>query len=729
MLSNNQDVLAVIQGVPAAVFVIDADHVVRYWNRACESITCIPADQVLGTRDGWRAFYPTPRPLLADVVIDAGREQLVTAFYSGKYRPAAYVDGAYEVEDFFPHLHGGAWLLFTAAPLRDENGDIIGAIEVLQDVTEKKRAEFARIDSERRLAEIIQGSPVPTFVIDANHVVTQWNQACEAIIGASAAGVVGTREQWRPFYGSPRPVLADLVLDGAAEKDIALLYGGSYRRSTVIEGAYEAEGYFPHFPGGGRWLFFTAAPLRAANGQIIGAVETLQDVTARKQYEEELRHSANHDSLTGLVNRRMLMDRLNHAIACARRDISGVAVLFIDLDNFKGVNDTLGHETGDRLVRQVAERFAERLRGVDTIARLGGDEFVVIAYGHLDDTAVTRVMGRIQNSLAKPFDVGGSEIYVTCSIGAALYPRDGDDGVALLKNADAAMYRAKEVGRGGFQFFRDEINFRVSERMSLEQDLRLALSRGELQVYYQPQLEIASGRIVGAEALLRWISPTRGFVSPAKFIPVAEESGMIVAIGKWVLETACADCQQWIAAGWPEARVSVNLSARQFRHNNLCDHVAELCRGFNSARLHLELEITESMVMADPERAVEMMQRFKNIGAHLALDDFGTGYSSLSQLRNLPLDIIKIDRAFVQDIGVHASGEALVAAIITMARVLGKKVVAEGVENPEQLAYLHTQGCQEYQGFYFSPAVPSAAFCQLLAKNGQLPPMAIAAAG
>jgi len=719
MLENNQEVMTIVQGVPAAVFVIDADHVVRYWNAACEAISGLTAAEMVGSKDAWRAFYDQPRPLLADVVMDRSRDELVSRLYNGKYRPAALMDGAFEAEDFFPHMRGGAWLLFTAAPLRDATGVVIGAIEVLQDITAKKRAEIARHESECRLAEIIQGSPVPTFVLDAEHRVTQWNKACEAIIGAPAETMVGTQDQWRPFYPTKRPVLADLVLDGGDEKTIAALYGGVFRRSSIADGAFEAEGWFPHFPGGGRWLFFTAAPLHGADGKVVGAVETLQDITERKQYEEELRHSANHDALTGLVNRRMLIDRLNHAIACAKRDISGVAVLFIDLNNFKTVNDTLGHDAGDRLVRQVADRLSDSLRDVDTIARLGGDEFVVLVYGHLDDHIVTRVMTRIQQTLATPFDLDGNEVYVSSSIGAAMFPRDGGDSGTLLKNADAAMYRAKEMGRASFQFFREEINARVSERMLLERDLRAAIMHQELEVFYQPQVDVASGRIVGAEALLRWNSPTRGSVSPAKFIPVAEESGMIIALGKWVLERACADCKRWIDQGWPEARISVNMSARQFRQANLCDHVADLCRSFASNRLHLELEITESMVMADPERAVEMMRRFKGIGVHLALDDFGTGYSSLSQLRNLPLDIIKIDRAFVQDIGVHSDGEALIAAIINMAQVLGKKVVAEGVENEEQLAFLRAKGCNEYQGFLFSPATTAARFSELLReKNG-----------
>ncbi len=717
---------------PVALFVIDETHTVVHWNKACERISGVSAEEIVGTRDHWRPFYTIRRPMMADIMVDGGGEEEIERRYAGAARRIMLSDEAFEVEDYFPFLRGGRWLAFGAAPLRDENGRVQGAIEVLRDVTERKRAEAASRESERRLTEIIEGSPVPTFVIDAEHRVTQWNKACESIIGVAAADIVGTTDQWRPFYPSPRPVLADLVLSGAQEEHVKRFYDGKYRRSGLSRGAYEAEDFFPHFPGGGRWLVFTAAPLRDAAGRVVGAVETLQDVTERKRYEAELRTQAMHDGLTGLANRSFMMERLERAVVASRDVVegSGAAVLFIDLDNFKSVNDTLGHDVGDELVRSVAQRLGHCLRDADTVARLGGDEFVVVLSGVLDDDAVASVVRRIHETLAAPFLTCGSELFVTCSIGVALCPRDGTDVGTLLKNADAAMYRAKEKGRNTFEFFRREINDRVSERMLLEGELHGAIERGEMAVHYQPQVDVAAGRVAGAEALLRWTSQKLGPVSPAKFIPVAEECGLIAPLGDWVMRQVCRDARAWIAAGWRNARLSVNLSARQFLQADLYDRIAALALDpdLNGA-LELHLELTESMVMADPDRAIAIMGALKRLGLKLAVDDFGTGYSSLSHLRQLPLDILKVDKSFVADTARHADGEALAAAIVSIGRALGKTVVAEGVETAEQLEFLRRHGCHEYQGFLYSPAVPADAFLRILERDGRLAAPATAPTG
>jgi len=840
---------SILQGTPVPTFVIDADHRVTHWNRACEAIIGVRAADIVGTREQWRAFYTEPRPTMADLIVGGITEETVARLYAGRWRASPLIEGAYEAEQWFPHFPGGGrWLSFTAAPLRGKDGRILGAIETLQDVTERKQAEEVKRErlAQQRLGEIVEGSPVPTFVIDAEHRVTHWNRACEAVIGAPASDLAGTRLQWQAFYTEERPVMADLIIDGAPEAEIARHYPTKFRRSPFIEGAYEAEDFFPKCPGGGRWLAFTAAPLHDAEGRVIGAIETLQDVTERKRaeeamrlyhravesanngiiitdgkaddypvvyanpafermtgyppseslgrnprfllgqdrdqmeleaiksalrqkrpgsavlrnyrrdgtlffnelfvspvrdesgevthtisvmtditerkrYEEQLEHQANHDALTGLANRTLLMDRLEHALACAQRYGQKPAVLFVDLDNFKTINDTLGHDVGDHLVQAVAKRLVHCLREVDTVARLGGDEFVVVIQDAPEESDVTHVMRRIIEALGRPFTIDGSELFVTCSIGASMYPRDGEDVATLLKNADAAMYRAKEMGRGGFQFFTREINERVCERMVIERELHGAIARGELQVFYQPQLDVASGAIVGAEALLRWTNPRLGSVSPGRFIPVAEESGLILPVGRWVLETACADSRRWIAEGWSNARMSVNLSARQFRQADLYHHIAELLQDAGLSSFILELELTESMVMQNPEQAIGTMRALKDIGLRLAIDDFGTGYSSLSHLRHFPLDILKVDQSFVRDISNHAEGEAIAAAVISIGHALGKKVVAEGVETDEQLDFLRSHGCDEYQGFLFSPAVPAARFRELLMKNGQLP--------
>ncbi|WP_051340993.1 sensor domain-containing protein [Azospirillum halopraeferens] len=844
-----QWMLSILQGLPVATFVIDADHRVTHWNRACEVMIGVAADRMIGTRDQWRAFYTEPRPILADLIVDGIGEEVLTRLYPGRWARSSLIEGAYEAESYFPHFPGGGrWMSFTAAPLHDADGRIIGAIETLQDISERKRAEAAERerDADRRLAEVVRNSPFPTFVLDTEHRVTVWNRACEAVIGVPADAVVGTRLHWQAFYDRERPVMADLVLDGVPEEAIAAHYPGKCRRSLYIDGAYDAEDFFPKCPGGGRWLSFTAAPIHDAAGRVVGAIETMHDVTEarlsaealhlyqravesatngiiisdmrapdnpvvyanpafermtgyraeevvgcnarfllagdrdqidlqsiksalrqhrpgsgvlrnyrkdgtlfwnelfvapvrdgagvathtvsvmtditeRRRYEEELEHQANHDALTGLANRSLMKDRLEHALTYAQRYHGKVATLFVDLDNFKTINDTLGHGVGDRLVQAVAKRLVNCLRDVDTVARLGGDEFVIIVYNPHDESDVTQVMRRIMETLNKPFRIDEAELYVTCSIGAALSPRDGSDVDTLLKHADAAMYRAKELGRGGFQFFTREINEQVSERMAIERELHGAIARNELEVHYQPQVDVRTGAIMGAEALLRWTNPRLGAVSPARFIPVAEESGLILSIGRWVLETACHDSKRWIAEGWTGARLSVNLSARQFRQTDLFRHIEELLQDAHLSSLVLELELTESMVMQNPEAAIGTMRALKDIGLRLAIDDFGTGYSSLSHLRHFPLDILKVDQTFVRDISSHSDGEAIAAAVISIGHALGKKVVAEGVEQPEQLDFLRGHGCDEYQGFLFSRAVPAGRFRELLKHNGQLP--------
>ena len=847
--------LDILEGTPIPTFVIDCNHRVTHWNRACEAIIGISAADMVGTSRQWQAFYPEPRPVMADLIVDGITDEMVARLYTGRWRQSPLIPGGYEAEGYFEHFPGGGrWLSFTAAPLFDADGVLIGAIETLQDISAGKEAELRQREhaAERTLAQIVENSPVPTFVIDADHRVIHWNYACERVTGYVAETLVGTRGAWRGFYGHERPVLADLVLDGAGEEDIARHYPRTLHRSAVIDGGYEAEDFFPLCPGGGRWLSFTAAPLRDTEGVVVGAIETMQDITERrraeeamrlykravestnngiiitdanapdhpvvyanpafermtgypvletlgrnprfllggdreqmelegvkaalrqrragsgilrnyrkdgtlfwneldlspvrdeqgavthfvsvmtdvtdrKRYEEELEHQANHDALTGLANRNLLTDRLNHALACAQRYNGSLAVLFIDLDNFKTINDTLGHAAGDQLVQHAAQRLVHCLRDVDTVARLGGDEFVALIHDPVEEGDVIQVMRRINEIMARPFRLDAAELHVTCSTGAALYPRDGADAGTLLQHADAAMYRAKELGRGTFQFFTREINDRVSERLAIERELYGAIARNELAVHYQPQLCVKTGAIVGAEALLRWTNPRLGSISPAKFIPVAEDSGLILAIGRWVLETACRDGRRWSAAGWRDARLSVNLSARQFRQSDLYQSIDALIRSAGEAggesgvdTLILELELTESMVMQNPDAAVATMQALKAIGLRLALDDFGTGYSSLSHLRHFPLDILKVDQSFVRDITAHADGEALAAAVISIGHALGKKVVAEGVETPEQLDFLRIHGCDEYQGWLFSPAVTSDRFLELLRAKGQL---------
>jgi len=430
-----------------------------------------------------------------------------------------------------------------------------------------------------------------------------------------------------------------------------------------------------------------------------------------------LEYQANHDALTGLPNRNLLADRITQTLASARRYNGQVAVLFVDLDNFKFVNDSLGHALGDRMLIIQADRLNKSIRSADTVARYGGDEFVIVV-SNLEKSEDAAVVARnIQQLISRPFTLDGHEFGITCSIGISIYPKDGQDVDSLLKNADAAMYRAKEQSRNTFQFYTSEMNDRVVERLLLERHLRHALEMGQLEVFYQPQIELAGGQVVGVEALLRWHSPELGLVSPSRFIPLAEETGLIVPIGEWVLRNCCTQNKAWQDAGLPALVMAVNLSARQLQKKDLAGFIGTLLRESGLEPRFLELEIVESMVMQDVEGVVTIMKELKGLGVQLAMDDFGTGYSSLSYLKRFPFDKLKIDLSFVRDITIDPESAAIARAIIAMAHNLNLRAIAEGVETEEQLAYLRLHGCDEIQGFYVSPPVTAEEFEALLREN------------
>lgn len=438
------------KGLPMPMFVIDEAHRVVYWNLPCERITGIPADFMVGRTGAWSAFYSNQRPVMADLVLNGCQPEDLDRYYRGNARRSQLIEDGWESEDFFPQLPGGGkWLVFTAAPLRDEAGRMVGVVETFRDVTPQKEAEQAASEGALLLSEIIQGCPVPMFVIDAQHRVTHWNRACESIVGVPAEQMIGSRQHWWPFYPEPRPVMADLVLD-AAVGDVGKFYAGKFQPSALIAGAWEARDHFPQFPGGGRWLFFTAAPLNGANGHVIGAVETLQDISEQKSYEARLESLARHDLLTGLPNRTVLDERLQWAFSQAARDGRLIALAFLDLDRFKPINDEMGHAAGDAVLCELARRLTAAVRDVDTVARVGGDEFVVVLWSPDSLEAVEGVVRRIITTVSQPMEVAGRDVQVGCSIGIALYPAHGTDQGSLLSRADAAMYLAKAAGRNGY---------------------------------------------------------------------------------------------------------------------------------------------------------------------------------------------------------------------------------------------------------------------------------------
>ena len=506
----------------------------------------------------------------------------------------------------------------------------------------------------------------------------------------------------------------------------------SETRATIVNPMEEAIklnriGHLPpnsvliHRDGHERFIDDSAAPIHNREGEITGSVIVFHDVSTARAMAEQILHASQHDFLTGLPNRFLLTDRLGQAIALARRHVGQVAVLFLDLDGFKHINDSLGHLIGDKLLQSVARRLQAHVRTPDTVSRQGGDEFVLLLQevNGPEDAAITA--RRVLQAISEVHSIDGHGLYITASIGVSMYPKDGMNAETLMKNADTAMYQAKDSGRQYCKFFKPAMNLRAVERQSVEEDLRHALERKEFTLHYQPKIDIATGVITGVEALLRWMHPTRGSVPPLSFIRVAEDSGLILPIGAWALHEACTQACIWVDRGLPFTTVAVNVSAVQFRDEHFLEGVFATLNETGLDPGNLELELTESVLMKQPEVAVSILKKLRDRGVVMSVDDFGTGYSSLSYLKKLPLDTLKIDQSFVHQLSENPDDAAIAIAIISMGQSLNLRIIAEGVETAEDLGFLKAHGCQEAQGYYFSPPVPAEQIIQLLNQRSFYP--------
>ena len=931
----------ILNGTPVPTFVIDLEHRVTHWNRACEVVLHYPAQAMIGSRDQWKPFYPNPRPVMADLVVSGELDSGISTYYRNKFRRSAIIPGSYEAEDFFPGMGPeGTWLYFTATPLRDDSGAIIGAIETLQDISAQRRADQALRNEHEILNAIIEHFPSGVSVIDAGLNITKRNgqmrallnlphdlssgpMALESVIRFNAErgeyGPVDVEtyvaesmararnpephcfERTRPngtvleIKGSPLPNggfvtsytditerkqaearivrLLDeqrLIFDNAhvgivwvrqrvilscnkrmadmflfatpqqMEGELTRIFyvtqtqwqqvGEEMYRDLERKGFAQSECEMRRQDGSAIWIMLTGRPLdqadvaagsiwvytditekrqqeaqlllaervfahsseallitdragviinvnkafslitgypreeavgqtprilksnrhdeafyrtmwtsvaekgswegevwdqrkggeiypkwlsitvvRDSHGDILNYIGCFSDITERKAAQEKIEYQAHHDALTSLPNRLLLRDRFVHAREQARRTGRSIAFMFLDLDHFKRINDSLGHRIGDDLLIAAVKRLRSCLRECDTLSRQGGDEFILILNDIDGKETAAKVAEKIITSLNQAFEIGLHSLNTSVSIGIALSPLDGDDFDSLLQKSDTAMYVSKERMRGTFSFFHQAMDDSAKRRLDLSNSLRRALSAKQFQLVYQPQVYADSGRVFGAEALLRWYPEDRAPISPTEFIPLAEEIGMILPIGEWVIGQACEQARRWRDDGL-NCRIAVNVSGVQIYRDDIVAAVQRAARCAGISPELIQVELTESTLIEDSLLVQDAISGLKAIGASVAIDDFGTGYSSLAYLKRFRVDKLKIDRSFIADACSNEESAAMTRAVISIAHSLNMRSIAEGVETPEQLAFIRQAGCNEVQGYFYSQPLATADF-------------------
>ena len=587
------------------------------------------------------------------------------------------------------------WLRTSKVPLTDLSGTVVGVMGTYEDITDRKNAE----EKLRQAAVVVDNTAEAIMVTDKEANIISVNKAFSEITGYTEQEVIGKNPRILQSQKHDREFYVDMW------------------NTLLKKGLWQGEIWDRGKNGEIYPAWTTISAVYSDNGDLTNYVSVFTDITSIKQSQEKMDFLAYHDPLTHLPNRLLLSDRLEHSLQRAEREGTQVAVLFIDLDNFKNINDSLGHPTGDFLLQEVAKRIKSLVRVDDTVARLGGDEFIIVMEEIGDAQDSTLLAKKLVSAFNQPFTAKNRELYLTLSIGISIYPGDGTDSETLIRNADSAMYRAKAEGRNDYQFYTSALTTAAFERLTLENALRRALENEEFILHYQPQYSLDTGKLTGLEALIRWQHPDMGMIAPDKFIPLAEESGIIVAIGEWVLRTACSQMKNFLDSGYSIQRMSINISGVQFQRGSIVDMIMRVLEETNLDPKSLELEITESIIMQETGKTVKILNEIRQRGITIAIDDFGTGYSSLSYLKRLPVNKLKVDRSFVRDIPQDSNDQAITRAVIALGQALNLEVTAEGVETEEQQIFLKSLGCNEAQGNLYSRPLPVEELVEILKKD------------